>query len=112
MWYKEINILSNTLILYYIVCTYTCGPGEVVNTTCNGCDLTDICLRDIPCQNGGSCILLSPPNDYTCNSSGTGYIGTNCLVSCLCYYIYFVFEFVTSKLVSEHMLYGNISMKS
>ena len=48
MWYKEINILSNTLILYYIVCTYTCGPGEVVNTTCNGCDLTDICLRDIP----------------------------------------------------------------
>ena len=66
------------MILYYIVCNYTCGPGEAANATCNGCDLIDICLRDMPCQNGGSCILLSPPDNYTCDCSGTGYIGTNC----------------------------------
>ena len=78
------------MILYHIVCNHTCGPGEVANATCNGCDLIDICLRDIPCQNGGSCILLSAPNNYTCNCSGTGYNGTNCtgklsmLVQTLC----------------------------
>ena len=66
------------MILYYTVCNYTCGPGEVVNATCNGCNLTDICLRDMPCQNGGSCILLSVPDNYTCNCSGTGYMGTYC----------------------------------
>ena len=66
------------MILYYIDRNYTCGPGEFVNTTCIGCDLTDICLRDMACQNGGSCILLSAPDNYTCNCSGTGYISTNC----------------------------------
>ena len=70
--------IYNTLILYYTVCNYTCGPGEAANATCNGCNLIDICQRDIPCQNGGSCILLSAPNNYTCNCSGTGYNGTNC----------------------------------
>ena len=73
--------IYNTLILYYTVCDYTCGPGEAVNATCNGCDLTDICQRDIPCQNGGSCILLSAPNNYTCNCSGTGYAGEHCSVN-------------------------------
>ena len=66
------------MILYYIVCNYICGPGEVANATCNGCNLTDICLRDKPCQNGGSCILLSAPDNYICDCSGTGYMGTNC----------------------------------
>ena len=73
-----IEVNDNTLILYYIECVYTCGPGEVANPACNGCSLIDICLRDKPCQNGGSCILLSPPDNYTCNCSGTGYMGTNC----------------------------------
>ena len=45
--------IYNTLILYYTVCNYTRGPGEAVNAACNACDLNDICLRDIPCQNGG-----------------------------------------------------------
>ena len=86
----------NTLILYYIECDYTCGPGEVANPACNGCNLIDICLRDKPCQNGGSCILLSSPDNYICNCSGTGYMGTNCtgklsillhiLSLCNCYY--------------------------
>ena len=55
----------------------------------------------MPCQNGGSCILLSAPDNYTCDCSGTGYIGTNCTVAgkLSCYYIHFVFEFVTDKLV-------------
>ena len=86
----------NTLILYYIQCDYTCGTGEVANATCNGCNLIDICLRDKPCQNGELCILLSYPDNYSCNCSGTGYMGTNCtgkssillhtLFLCICYY--------------------------
>ena len=75
---SKLIYVYNTLILYYIECNYTCGPGEVANATCNGCNLNDICLRDKPCQNGGSCILLSPPDNYTCNFNGTGYMGTNC----------------------------------
>ena len=92
---NKLQHIFNTLILYYIVCNYTCSPGEAANATCNGCDLTDICLQDIPCQNGGSCILLSAPDNYTCDCSGTGYIGTNCNVpsKLSCYYIHFVFEF-------------------
>ena len=98
---NKLQHIFNTLILYYIVCNYICSPGEAANATCNGCDLTDICLRDMPCQNGGSCILLSAPDNYTCDCSGTGYIGTNCTVAgkLSCYYIHFVFEFVTGKLV-------------
>ena len=72
------NIRNLLFFLHIVVCNYTCGPGEVANATCNGCNLTDICLRDMPCQNGGSCILLSPPGNYTCDCSGTGYVGTNC----------------------------------
>ena len=75
---SKLIYVVNTLILYYIECNYTCGPGEVANATCNGCNLIDICLRDKPCQNGGSCILLSPPDNYSCDCSGTGYMGTNC----------------------------------
>ena len=67
------------MILYYVVCNDTCGPGEVVNATCNGCDLTDICLRDMPCKNRGSCILLSAPDNYTCDCSATGQVGINCI---------------------------------
>ena len=93
---KSIIYVYNTLILYFIECNYTCGPGEVANPTCNGCNLIDICLRDKPCQNGGSCILLSPSDNYICNCSCTGYMGINCtgklfillhkLFLCICYY--------------------------
>ena len=88
------------MILYYTVCSYTCGPSEVPNATCNGCDMIDVCLRDMPCQNGGSCILLSAPDNYTCNCSGTGYVDINCTGKLLCCYIHFVFVFVTGKLVN------------
>ena len=71
--HKIISILET-----FIVCNYTCGPGEVRNSTCDGCDLIDICKQDKPCKNGGSCILLSAPDNYTCDCSGTGYMGTNC----------------------------------
>ena len=90
---SKLQHIFNTLILNYIVYNYTCSSGEAANATCNGCDLVDICQRDLPCQNGGSCILLSAPDNYTCDCSGTGYIGTNCTVAgkLSCYYIHFVF---------------------
>uniref|UniRef100_A0A1X7UJX2 EGF-like domain-containing protein n=1 Tax=Amphimedon queenslandica TaxID=400682 RepID=A0A1X7UJX2_AMPQE len=31
-----------------------------------------------PCQNGGSCTLVSAPSNYTCDCTGTGYQGINC----------------------------------
>ena len=31
-----------------------------------------------PCQNGGSCTLVSAPSDYICDCTGTGYQGINC----------------------------------
>ena len=97
---KGIIYVYNTLILYYIECDYTCGPGEVANTTCNGCNLINICLRDKPCQNGGSCILSSPPDNYTCNCcSGTGYMGTNCTGKLSISLHILFFAIVTTKLV-------------
>ena len=34
---------------------------------CSGCELTDICLAETPCLNGGTCILVRAPNDYRCD---------------------------------------------
>ena len=55
-----------------------CGHGEELNSDCNGCILTNICLRDHPCRNGGRCIIGSVPNKYTCDCSNTGYTGKIC----------------------------------
>ena len=55
-----------------------CNPGYIANATCNECILNDICMADNPCQNGGTCTLLSSPNNYTCNCTDTEYDGMNC----------------------------------
>ena len=50
-----------------------------MTTYCTQCVLNDICVADDSlCQNGGTCTLLSSPGNYTCNCTGTGYIGVNC----------------------------------
>ena len=66
---------------YYILllaCNLTCPAGYTVNSNCIDCDFTSICDRDSPCMNGGQCIQYSPPDNYTCNCTGTGYQGVNC----------------------------------
>ena len=64
--------------IHLIDCSLTCSAGYTVNSNCTDCDFTSICDRDTPCMNGGQCIQYSPPNNYTCNCTGTGYQGVNC----------------------------------
>uniref|UniRef100_A0A1X7TDT6 EGF-like domain-containing protein n=1 Tax=Amphimedon queenslandica TaxID=400682 RepID=A0A1X7TDT6_AMPQE len=61
-------------------CNLTCSAGYTANSNCTGCDSTSICDADNPCMNGGECIQNSPPDNYTCNCTGTGYEGVNCTV--------------------------------
>ena len=49
----------------------------VLDSTKCMCNLTDICEAQSPCVNG-ICILLSQPDDYFCNCTGTSFIGQNC----------------------------------
>ena len=60
----------------------TCEAGYTLNDTLCTCSLSDICQLS-PCQNEGSCTLVSAPSDYTCDCTGTGYQGINCSVSLL-----------------------------
>uniref|UniRef100_A0A1X7VDY2 EGF-like domain-containing protein n=1 Tax=Amphimedon queenslandica TaxID=400682 RepID=A0A1X7VDY2_AMPQE len=59
-------------------CNLTCSDGYTVNSNCTDCDSTSICDKDSPCMNGGECIQYSPPDNYTCDCTGTGYQGVNC----------------------------------
>uniref|UniRef100_A0A1X7SIJ7 EGF-like domain-containing protein n=1 Tax=Amphimedon queenslandica TaxID=400682 RepID=A0A1X7SIJ7_AMPQE len=61
-------------------CNLTCSASYTVNSNCTGCDSTSICDADSPCMNGGQCIQYSPPDNYTCNCTDTGYEGVNCTV--------------------------------
>ena len=55
-----------------------CSDGYVFNSTLCSCVLTDICrVADNPCTNG-VCELVNSPDNYTCNCTGTNYMGTNC----------------------------------
>ena len=58
-------------------CSISCLDGHTVNSTVCSCVLTDICVADNPCING-VCELVSSPDQYTCNCTGTNYMGTNC----------------------------------
>ena len=55
----------------------SCETGYTLNTTTCTCSLSNICELS-PCQNGGSCTLVSAPSNYTCDCTGTGYQGINC----------------------------------
>ena len=48
-------------------CNITCPDGYTVFDDCSGCELTDICLAETPCLNGGTCYLVRAPNDYRCD---------------------------------------------
>ena len=63
---------------FILVCNLTCDPGYIADDNCTQCILNDTCTAGNPCQNGGTCTLLSSPDSYTCNCTGTGYTGVNC----------------------------------
>ena len=48
-------------------CNITCPDGYTVFDDCSGCELTDICLAETPCLNGGTCYIVRAPNDYRCD---------------------------------------------
>ena len=78
MHYYRINNGNRIIILIVLACSLTCPAGYTVNSKCTGCDFTSICNADNPCMNGGQCIQYSPPHNYNCDCTGTGYQGTNC----------------------------------
>ena len=69
---------SQTCPLLSLECNLACGAGYVANATCNGCDISDICVADNPCLNNGMCTLNTPPSNYSCDCTGTNYGGANC----------------------------------
>ena len=74
-----LKLNSQTCPLLSLECNLACGAGYVANATCNGCDISDICVADNPCLNNGMCTLTTPPSDYSCNCTGTNnYDGANC----------------------------------
>ena len=80
--------LSIYLCIYLYIpnhtgCELSCGVGFVSDFDNCMCNLTDICLAIMPCDNG-NCILNSPPDNYTCNCTGTGFMGTNCSGKYMC----------------------------
>ena len=85
-YYNVFAIYNNNNNYYYyyyysilfLACNSTCSAGYTANSTCTDCDLTSICDIDSPCMNGGQCLQYSPPDNYTCNCTGTEYQGDNC----------------------------------
>ena len=65
------------LIIYFTACNISCGSGYILDSIQCMCILADICEAQSPCDNG-ICILLSQPDEYFCNCTGTGFNGSNC----------------------------------
>ena len=61
---------------YIIDCNYTCGVGEIPNSSCDGCVIIDICAATSPCQNGGICVTLGSSSYYCICPSF--HVGFNC----------------------------------
>ena len=59
------------------MCILPCENGEEPNEDCDECDLVNICERDSPCDNGGTCSLNGAPDQYTCDCINL-YIEHNC----------------------------------
>ncbi|XP_019859007.1 PREDICTED: deleted in malignant brain tumors 1 protein-like [Amphimedon queenslandica] len=76
--YGEVTIWSNNsddkiLVMvygYYFTYFYS-GNIDLKPSEDYICELS-------PCQNGGSCTLVSAPSNYTCDCTDTGYQGINC----------------------------------
>ena len=62
-----------------IACGIVCDPGYMLNFSQCLCILTDTCQANRPCANNGTCVLGSSPDNYTCDCTGTNFMGANCL---------------------------------
>ena len=62
-----------------IECTFTCPlRGYVLAEDSCTCNISNICLADNPCRNGGECLLTTPPDQFQCDCEGTGFTGEQC----------------------------------
>ena len=73
-------ITAPILYMYFlsIACGVVCDPGYMFNSSQCSCILTDTCLANTPCANNGTCVLGSSSKRYTCNCTGTNFMGVNC----------------------------------
>ena len=55
----------------FTVCDVACGTGEILVKNCT-CALINICLRDMPCEDGQTCVLGSLPTEFTCLPQAAG----------------------------------------
>ena len=91
---KCVNCKSTSIhrSIFIVPCFVLCEVGYSLNVTTYTCVLSNICHLS-PCQNGGSCTLVSAPSNYTCDCTGTYYQGVNCsdckyiMFVCLCTWI-------------------------
>ena len=75
-----ISVHACTFVIYSSVCDQTCDRGYQLDMSSCSCDLSNICLvtSSSTCENGGMCVLESPPDTFNCNCTGTRYTGTTC----------------------------------
>lgn len=62
---------------YTCTCSICTDDGFEPNDDCSDCVITDICLANNPCMNGGTCTLNNAPSDYTCMCP-SDFTGANC----------------------------------
>ena len=77
MWKWGLTHYCGIIFILYIVCNFPCGNGYIANATCDGCNISNICVADNPCQNNGTCESNGSPEEYTCTCNGN-YIGDMC----------------------------------
>ena len=51
----------------------------MLNSSLCSCILNDTCVANTPCANNSTCVLGSSPDKYTCDCTGTNFMGANCL---------------------------------
>ena len=75
------NVVHALLIidlLYSLVCTHNCWTGFISDNDCFECILNDSCAAFTPCQNGGTCILDTAPDQFCCDCTNSYDPDTNC----------------------------------
>ena len=67
----------NFIIIISAECDVQCDSGYIATMNCD-CELNDSCEAFTPCQNGGTCILDSVPDQFSCNCTNSYDPNTNC----------------------------------
>ena len=101
----QLRIKINLFLIFPVACPLLCEAGYTLNVTACTCVLSNICqLITSPCQNGGSCTLVSAPSNYICDCTGTGYQGVNCS-ACKLKYNQYVCTWVISDLLVTYIMH-------